>query len=592
MKKLTSISCGLLLLASTSSSFALIGLQVSVVGTNAALTWPSANVGETYLIQYRSNLTSSAWVTVADFVSPSSSNTTTFVDASNIVRFPVISAGMTNSGGAGNPNPPGPGDIGTNSPGTNSLGTNVLNATIGFYQVVRDGTFMYGVTNGTVWTDIVQVPVELGNSFGTIGTMSLTEGGDPIGDSIQPASTTLTVDSTQITNGVHQVSLSTSWTDTNGNYVEADSPPVSVTVRNEISYPDWIPAYGELGNSVLFQAVSLHTNCSWQIDVYGSDYLYIGSLNGSCTDGNIICEWNLVDGNGVTHTNDTFFICVITTFYDSSSGTSQVHPLISSSSSSITPPTYKVNDPWLGPGKFAIAIQHAWDTTTDSDLLYGELDGFTGAANSSFGVLPSQSSTPYAIPFNSVDNGNNGDSATGWATFKTALYDPYVRNLVYFGHGGEVGLGYNTSNTNVSALASEIGATLHNIPAGQTNAHRFRFVFVDGCSTASGKMPEAFGIIHRENVPSINYLNASLRPSCYCGWNDDKSIDYISGSAINYGHVSFISDIQTDMLLNSATISLAIIYAENDPAVTDTFNTTYDFKVFGCWDVTFGSNND
>jgi hypothetical protein len=299
-----------------------------------------------------------------------------------------------------------------------------------------------------------------------------------------------------------------------------------------------------------------------------------------------------VDGSGVTHTNDSFFICQITTFFDVDSGTSSVHPLATGSSSSITPPTYKVNDPWLGPGKFAIAMQHAFDNTVDHELLYDELKGFTGAAHDVFGVLPSQGGdVPYAIPYRD-DNGSIGDPAAGWAAFRNALYDPYVRNLVYFGHGGEAGLGHNISNTNYSILATEIGSTLHNIPAGQTNAHRFRFVFIDGCSTAKGMMPEAFGIIHKVGVPGINYYYASLRPSCYCGWDDDKSINYVNGSALNYGHVNFIIHIQDNMLLNGETIGKAVDDASRSPDVTSTFTTTGDFKIYGCPDVTFGSNNN
>lgn len=533
-------------------TFAIEGLEVSVQSTNAVLNWPSVDDGsETYLIQYRSNLNaSSSWLTLTDYFSAApDTNTTLFVH------------------------------------------TNAVSPVTGFYRVVRDGAYMY-VTNGTLWTDFVTVPVELGNSYGTAGTMSLTENGDPIGDSIQPAGTSLLVDSTQMSNGLHQVSVSTSWSDTNGNYIEADSPPVSVIVSNEISYPDWIPAYGELGNSVAFQAMSAHTNADWEIDVYGSDYYYIGSFTGTTTDGNIQVAWNLVDPEGNVRTNDTFFICEITTWYDTDSGADLIHPLATGSSSSVTPPTYKVNDPWLGPGKFAIAVQHAWDTTVDHELLYDELSGFTGAANGTFGVLPSQSGdVPYAIPF-SGPNGSNGDPATGWATFKSAVFDPYARNLAYFGHGGEVGLGYNTSNTNFSLLATEIAANLHTIPAGQMNIHRFRFVFVDGCSTAKGEMPEAFGIIHKVGVPSINYLYASLRPSCYCGWDDDKSIDYINGAAINYGHVNFITHIQDNMLLNGETIGKAVDDASRSPDVISSFTTTGDFKIYGCPDVTFGSNNN
>lgn len=274
-----------------------------------------------------------------------------------------------------------------------------------------------------------------------------------------------------------------------------------------------------------------------------------------------------------------FFICQITTWYDTGSGASSVHPLATGSSSSVTPPTYRQNDPWLGPGKFAIAVQHAFDTIPDNELLYNEMSGFTGAANGTFGVLPAQSGdTAYAISF-SGPNGSNGDPASGWATFKSAVFDPYVRNLVYFGHGGVQGLGYNAANTNEALLVDEIAARLHTIPAGQTNIHRFRFVFVDGCSTAKGRMPEAFGIWHKENVPGIDYLNASIRPSCYCGWTKDKSVGFLAGGALNYDHVNFISYIQTQMLVNNLTIGDAVSIAASE--VSTGFMTASDFKIYG-----------
>ncbi len=181
-----------LFIASLTQSFAMEGLKASVISTNAVLTWPSTNDGETYLVQYRSNLTTTAWTTLADYLPASGSNTITFVDVTNTVTF---GATGTNSGGGGSP--PNPGN-------TNSFGTGTNNSFVsytGFYQVVRDGAYMY-VTD-TNWSGLEQIPVELGNSYGQAGTMELTDAnGDPQGNSIQPAGTTLTVDTTQMTNGI------------------------------------------------------------------------------------------------------------------------------------------------------------------------------------------------------------------------------------------------------------------------------------------------------------------------------------------------------------------------------------------------------
>jgi hypothetical protein len=162
-------------------------------------------------------------------------------------------------------------------------------------------------------------------------------------------------------------------------------------------------------------------------------------------------------------------------------------------------------------------------------------------ASSSFTVLPSPAGNEhaYALHFGAEDPQGNID----WQDFRNALYDPSSRNLVYFGHGGPNALGYNPANTNRFITAAEIASHLHTIPAGQTNRHAFRFVLLDGCATATGNLPEAFGIIHKENVLGIDYYNASLRPFAFVGWTASKWIGVLQ-SSINYGHIYFIQNIE------------------------------------------------
>jgi hypothetical protein len=442
---------------------------------------------------------------------------------------------------------------------------------------VRDGAHLFGITNGTTLSGIVSIPVELANSSGTVSTMSLTEDDSPVGNSIQTAPLAfplaLIVDTTQMSNGVHQVSASASWTDTNGGLWEADSPPISVTVSNEITFENWMPTFGELGNSLLIRATSAHTNTDWYIDVYDSNYSYIGTFGGHTYDGDITVAWNLVGPDNVAHTNDSFFIFKVSTQY--------IDPP--------TPKTYKVTDPWSGKGAWAEVCQHAFDNASDSSTLYNELDGFVGVAGAmGANLYPNQSSdgSPYALTFGS----DNPQGDTDWANFRQALYNPLTRNLVYFGHGGQAGLGYNTANTNRFISATEIANTLHTIPAGQTNRHAFRFVFVDACSTAKGTLPESFGILHRENVPGGDYVDASTRFSAYVGWPKDKMIGILSGAYINYDHVSFIQDIQTEMILYGNGIKDSIIHASGYPDVHGSFGPN-DLKVYGYWNLTVGGYN-
>jgi hypothetical protein len=558
--------------ASAIHTYAIEGLKISIQSTNAVLSWPSTNDGsETYIVQYRSNLNASAsWLTLTDNLSAASStNITSFVN-SNSVTYPPLVFGGTNGGGSINPN-------GTNN---GSGGTNGFQSTAGFYRVVRDGAHLFGVTNGETFSGVVTIPVEVANGYGSLVNLGLIENDAPVsGLSSQappiPLPLQLTVDTTQMSNGVHQISASATWNDTNGGIWEADSPPVTVNVYNEISFPNWMPRFGEMGNSLLIKATSAHTNVDWTIDVYDSQYSYIGTFGGNTPDGDITVAWNLVGPDGVAHTNDSFFIFYVTTPY----------------SDPPTPPTFKVTDPWSGPGGWVGVAQHAFDNITDHDLLYSELGGFVGGAqNVGWQVNPSPYTddsgnlAPFAINF------QNGSEVSDWSTFRSALYNPISRNLVYFGHAGPNSLGYNSSDTNVSISAKEIANMLHTIPDNQTNRHAFRFVFLDGCSSAKGTFPESFGIIHKSNVPIDNYINASMRPSAFVGWDANKTVGFF-WNTLFYSHVNFIVHIQEDMLLNSDGIEDAINYAANQPDVS-WFLWTSQCEVFGWNGLHFGQYNN
>jgi hypothetical protein len=505
-----------------------------------------------------------SWATLTDNLpADSSTNITVYVDT-NLVQFGSGGSGGSGGGGGGGgiPTPGGSGG------GGGSGGTNGTPGT-GFYRVVRDGAHLFGLTNGTVLSGVVNLPIELANAGGTVSTVSITENETPIGNSTQVAPTInplLTMlDTTLLTNGVHMISASARWDDANGGLWEAESPAISVTVSNEISFENWMPTFGEIGNTFLFRAASTHTNTDWVVSVYG-DNTYLGYFSGHTYDGDISFYY---DYSGTSLTNISVFSFEIATEY--------VDPL--------TPKTYKQTDPWPYAGGWVMGVQHAFDSLIDHELLYEELNGFLGAAQSQFYVYPSPvSGNPFAVNF------QNSSEVANWATFRQALYSPYSRNICYFGHGGPTGIGYNSHDTNVYIPSKEIASVLHTIPAGQTNRHVFRFVFLDGCSTAKGDLPESFGILHKQNVQTLDYYNASMRPSVFCGWSADKAVGFIMGSSINYDHVNFISHIQEDMLLRGDTIGKAVAYAASQPDVTSVF--TSEFILFGCPDVTFGSNNN
>jgi hypothetical protein len=469
----------------------------------------------------------------------------------------------------------------------------------GFYRVVRDGAHLFGITNGMNLSGVVTIPVEVANGYGTLDALSLTEDEAPVYGATSQTSPIslplqLTVDTTQMSNGVHQISASARWDDTNGGLWEADSSPVTVNVYNEITFPNWMPRFGELGNSLMLTVQSAHTDADWWIDIYDSQYAYIGTFAGHTYDGNIEGAWNLLGPYNEFHGDDTFHF-VVTTEWTSSLAQQQggASPAATGTASAVAPRLWKATDPWTGPGGWVGVAQHAFDNLIDHDLMYAELGGFVGAAqNVGWQVSPppytdgNDNLSPFAINF------QNGSEVGDWATFRSALYNPNSRNLVYFGHGGPYGLGYNQANTNVSISAKEIGNVLHTIPDNQTNRHAFRFVFLDGCSTAKGTLPEAFGIIHKPITDVDYYAGASIRPSAFVGWSANKYVSLLFTPYINYAHVNFISHIQTQMLAFGWGLQESIDFAANQPDVYWPFIWTGQFKVFGFTDLHYGQYNN
>jgi hypothetical protein len=467
----------------------------------------------------------------------------------------------------------------------------------GFYRVVRDGAHLFGITNGMTLSGVVTIPVEVANGYGNLDNLSLTENDAPVyGATSQDAPISLplqlTVDTTQMSNGVHQISASARWDDTNGGLWEADSPSVTVNVYNEITFPNWMPRFGELGNSLMIAVQSAHPDVDWWIDIYDSQYAYIGTFSGHTYNGTIEGYWNLLGPYNEFHGDDTFHFVVTTEWTSSLAQQGAVASAASGTASAVAPPLWKVTDPWFGSGGWVGVTQHAFDGLIDHDLLYAELGGFVGAAqNVGWQVSPppytdnNDNPAPFAINF------QNGSEYTDWATFRNALYNPNSRNLVYFGHGGPNNLGYNWSDTNVSISAKEIARMLHTIPDNQTNRHAFRFVFLDGCSTAKGTLPEAFGIIHKPITDVGYYTGAAIRPSAFAGWSGDKWVSYVGGINVYLPHVNFISHIETQMLLGWG-LQESVDYSASAPDLYWTFLWTGQFKVFGFTDLHYGQYNN
>ncbi|MHB8521499.1 MAG: Ig-like domain-containing protein [Limisphaerales bacterium] len=121
-----------------------------------------------------------------------------------------------------------------------------------------------------------------------------------------------------------------------------------------------------------------------------------------------------------------------------------------------------------------------------------------------------------------------------------ALTSPAVSDLYYYGHcdGHAIGfsdyaVGANAGGINESDLQATLGNQfLTTYAAGTGNTlfvfnKPFRFVFIDGCLSATGELPEAFGI-------PIRLLNSKVKKRAFLGWTTKTENSILSNPYQNF----------------------------------------------------------
>lgn len=630
----------------TLQAFAIEDLKISMQCSNVVLSWPSIE-GETYFVQYRPTLSSTnPWQPLASFwPAEPGTNVTVFVHT-NIVQncgcggssFAAMSSSQSLAlKNVVAPATPGPMIIPADGlggavplalypPGCDLSGFVIFDPTTGesasgsgyvvrtvsksglqldapqpmgggggseynsmpepetgFYRVVRDGAHLFGLTNGATLSGVVSIPMEAGADAGNLRVISVREDGSPVGNSAASGpfqrGLRVVLDTTVMSNGVHQISGFASWNsgggEGSGDGIDAESPPITVNIYNEIAFPDWIEHYGELYDAVLITAHLGHPVASWFIDVYGSDAGYIGTFSGSTTDGNIYGWWDLIGPGNVSYADQSYFDFVITSQYANTF-----------TSSTATKRTYRQTDNWTTKGMWVVANQQAFEGYLGHENLDIATDGVLSIA----GTLTTRPAHAYGEAFRIGYGGGVPETTRNaqWQSLRDAIFHQESRNMFYLGHGAPDGIGADSANTNRFIPATEIAARLHTIPASQTNRHSYRFVFLYGCETASGTLPESFGVIHRENVPGIDYVNAAQTPAAFVGWNVKQAAGILSSTLQD--NVNFIQHFQIQWLFYGRPLKEALDHAKSD--YTDVgFINRANLKVFGNWDLTPTSYN-
>ncbi|HEY5298375.1 MAG TPA: hypothetical protein VIK59_10660 [Verrucomicrobiae bacterium] len=315
-------------------------------------------------------------------------------------------------------------------------------------------------------------------------------------------------------------------------YMVFSNAPQTIVIGNFVTYTNWDDLIWNNTNYT-FRAQSSATNVDWEIDIYDIYGDFVNSQTGHSDDGNISWTWDLTDYTGASRADsdsDPVFYPYITITENSESlvQLGSVHPDAGGGSATMPPAAAS----FPSAGGWIIAYMDNFFIDAGQS---GEDDYYKGVMNNLVGgpALWDISVTPYAIEYGS--NYAQADRDGSWSNLVNVLSNPQYRNFYYFGHGAPDRIGgdittFDSSNNPTGATefpGSKAHLMSQDVPDKITvnnplGACFYRFVFLDGCNTANGDLPDAWGIGKATN--DLAYYNSPgntrhLRPSAFVGWN-------------------------------------------------------------------------
>ena len=330
-------------------------------------------------------------------------------------------------------------------------------------------------------------------------------------------------------------------------YMVFSNAPATITIGNFVTYTNWADL--ALSNTYTFNAQTV-SNVDWEIDIYDAYNNFVNYQTGHSSDGNIAWTWDFIDywGNSRSSGNsDPFFYPYITiTQTTGNKAGGQVHPNAGGGSSSSWMPPVAAQYPDEGAWLFAYMDKFYDDGTSN----YADADSYYFPAITSLEGGPGLWGTvTYDAP---IKYGRDYDQSTrnaSWDSLRSDLQSWNARNFYYFGHGaansivGDINEVDSSGNILGSKKLPDSKAVLtagwvhENVTANKSmGAMPFRFVFLDGCNTANGGWPAAWGV-PKQSVNSDWYKNSTnnpggYRPNAFLGWDVT-----VGGKKENWGTV-------------------------------------------------------
>jgi hypothetical protein len=127
-----------------------------------------------------------------------------------------------------------------------------------------------------------------------------------------------------------------------------------------------------------------------------------------------------------------------------------------------------------------------------------------------------------------------------WGTVITKLQEVGNRDFFYFGHSSGSKLGTSGVCFDLAAANAFLGNSSN--PLVADNMHPYRFVFLDGCLSADGNWPQAFGVPKVEGMAASDFLDKrGVRPRAFMGWSRKKLAGLLGGYIFNTDHATYVS---------------------------------------------------
>lgn len=321
-------------------------------------------------------------------------------------------------------------------------------------------------------------------------------------------------------------------------YIVFSNAPATITIGNLITFTNWDDLIWNNTNTT-FNAQSSVSNVDWEIDIYDVYGDFVNYQTGHSSDGNIAWTWNLVDYWNNPRNNpdaDPVFYSYTTITGDLTgfAQTNGAQPEDNSSAGTWNPPK-AASFPSVGAWMIAYMdneFADAGPTYSGYDSLYkATMNGLAGGPE--LWEIPA---TTYPVKFgtNYTQAGRDGS----WTNLANLLADPQYRNFYYHGHGGPDNIGgdIETFDTNGFPNGSDyFPGSKARLRSGDVASHItflnplgecfYRFVFLDGCNTANGGWPIAWGMHAVTNnlsyYTSTNTNPSHARPSAFVGWNTE-----------------------------------------------------------------------